>query len=176
MISRTRRSWSKSASDFVSRTKYATARWQGRELSIRDGKPLYGANIDIASDQRGPIVKYRLEIKAAVARRIPHLDDQRLGRKQDVVAQKIFFPPLRSDPSYLNFDYGHSGIVGQLELPLEGRDRRPGRRLQHAKHRPHDQRAAPDPEHFFLLWIADASRQESWSANMESAASAAGPL
>ncbi|MGA7862759.1 MAG: hypothetical protein WCA23_01970, partial [Stellaceae bacterium] len=83
-----------------------------RELSIGDGKPLHRTNIDIAPSRAGPVVEYRFDIKSAVARPVIDVDKYGLGRKQDIVAQKISFPPPRADLGNLNFDDCHSCIVG----------------------------------------------------------------
>ncbi|HEX9534469.1 MAG TPA: hypothetical protein VF924_03295 [Stellaceae bacterium] len=77
-----------------------------------DGKPLHRANIDIAPSRAGPIVEYRFDIKPAVALPILDVDKDRLGWKQDVVAQKISFPPPCADLGNLNFDDSHPCIVG----------------------------------------------------------------
>src|SRR5215831_7558912 len=55
--------------------QYATARVEGRGLSIRDGKSFNGTDIDISTDQGGSVVEYRLEIKAAVTLRVFNVDD-----------------------------------------------------------------------------------------------------
>ena len=87
-------------------------------LSMGDGESVHCAEIDITPNQSGPIVKYRFHVKPAIARPVIDIDKQRISREQNLIPQEIVLPTPGSGVCGVNFDYRHSCIVSQLDVPV----------------------------------------------------------
>jgi hypothetical protein len=89
-------------------------------LSTGDSESVHCAEIDITPNQSGPIVKHRFHVEPARARPVPviNIDKQRISGEQNLVSQEIVLPTLGSGMCGVNFDYRHSCIVSQLDVPV----------------------------------------------------------
>ena len=88
------------------------------QLAIRDRVPLVRTNIDVPTDQGGPVVEDGFEVEAAVGRPIVYMNESRRGRCQKIIAQEILLPTPAPDRRGVDFDNGHPCIIGDLDLPV----------------------------------------------------------
>jgi len=85
---------------------------------MEDGESFHRAEIDITPNHGGPIVKYGFQVKPAMARLVIHINKHRNSGEQNHIAQEIVLPMPGSGMCGVNFDYRHSCIVGQLDVPV----------------------------------------------------------
>jgi len=87
-------------------------------LSTGNGESFNRAEIDITPNHSGPIVKDRFQVKPAIAHPVINIDKHRISGEQNLVAQEIVLPTPGSGVCGVNFDYRHSCIVSQLDVPV----------------------------------------------------------